>query len=93
MNTMTDQQTDQPISRHVDLVQFGQCVRRYRKHAGLNQEELAQSANLHRTYLSDIERGNRNLSLTSIISLANALNVPIAELCKGIGPQVPQVAK
>lgn len=93
MNAMTDQQVQPPIAQHADLVRFGQSVRRYRKHGGLNQEELAQAANLHRTYLSDIERGNRNLSLTSIISLATALNVPIAELCKDIGPTVAPLTK
>lgn len=90
---MIEPQIDPPIDRPGELLQFGQCVRRYRKQAGLNQEELAQNANLHRTYLSDIERGNRNLSLTSIINLSKALNVPIAELCKGIGPQISHTSK
>lgn len=46
----------------------------------LSQEELAQRADLHRTYISDIERGARNLSLRSLCRLANALEIPASGL-------------
>lgn len=46
----------------------------------LSQEELAQRADLHRTYISDIERGARNLSLRSLCRLADALEIPASSL-------------
>lgn len=47
---------------------------------GISQEELAERAELHRTYVSDVERGARNLSLESINRVAGALGLPVAEL-------------
>ena len=54
---------------------FGQRVRLLRKQAGLSQEGLAEAARLHRTYVSSIERGQRNVGLDNIIRLARALDV------------------
>lgn len=54
---------------------FGQRVRLLRKQAGLSQEGLAEAAGLHRTYVSSIERGQRNVGLDNIIRLARALEV------------------
>jgi len=59
---------------------FGKTIRHIRLERGLSQEKLAQYSNLHRTYLSDIERGNRNVSLENIVKLANALGVTLSEL-------------
>lgn len=55
-------------------------IRRLRKLTGLSQEELADRAGLHRTYISSIERGERNISLENIFLLANALGVEAADL-------------
>ena len=52
---------------------FGRNVRRLRTAAGLSQEALADRAGLHRTYVSSVERGNRNVSLENIVALAAAL--------------------
>lgn len=52
---------------------------------GISQEELADRAGLHRTYISDIERGARNLSLESIDKLASALQITIAALFTNTG--------
>jgi transcriptional regulator with XRE-family HTH domain len=60
--------------------QFGAAVRLRRNHLGISQEELAGRAGLHRTYISDVERGARNVSLESIHRLADALAVPAATL-------------
>ncbi len=54
-------------------------VRIFRQRLGISQEELAWRANIHRTYLADIERGRRNLSLSSIARLVSALGVSLAE--------------
>src|SRR5437870_8784699 len=60
--------------------QFGTAVRTHRKRLGISQEELAGRAGLHRTYVADIERGARNLSLANIEKLAKALGTSIPAL-------------
>jgi len=59
---------------------FGTAVRTQRKRLGISQEELAGRAGLHRTYVADIERGARNLSLANIEKLAKALGTSIPAL-------------
>lgn len=59
---------------------FAVAVRARRRQLGLTQQELAGRAGLHRTYITDIERAARNLSLLSIERLAEALQVPITRL-------------
>lgn len=59
---------------------FGQAVRTRRSELGISQEELAARAGLHRTYIADVERGKRNVSLINIERIANALNVSIPML-------------
>jgi transcriptional regulator with XRE-family HTH domain len=51
-----------------------------RTEKGISQEELAQRSGLHRTYVSSVERGERNISLINIAKLANALGVKPSEL-------------
>jgi len=55
-------------------------VRSWRSRRGISQEELAERAGLHRTYVSDIERGARNVSLQSIEKLAGALEISVSTL-------------
>jgi CheY-like chemotaxis protein/DNA-binding Xre family transcriptional regulator len=59
---------------------FGTAVRKWRGRLGVSQEELAGRAGLHRTYICDIERGARNVSLESIEKLARALEISTATL-------------
>src|SRR5215208_1047386 len=59
---------------------FGISVKIWRSRLGISQEELAGRAGLHRTYVSDIERGARNPSLESIDKLARALKISVATL-------------
>jgi transcriptional regulator with XRE-family HTH domain len=61
-------------------VRFGKRLREVRTRKGISQEKLAELAGLHRTYVSSVERGERNVSLINIENLANALGVPMAEL-------------
>ncbi len=67
---------------------FGTAVRARRKHLGISQEQLAERAGLHRTYVADVERGARNLSLASIEKLAHALDVSIPALFSQTGSVV-----
>ena len=59
---------------------FGRRVRVLRVSKGMSQEELAHAAGLHRTYLSSLERGQRNVGLDNIHALAKALGVEPADL-------------
>ncbi len=59
---------------------FGFAVKDRREALGLTQEEFAEKAGIHRTYLSDIERGTRNVSLINIERVATALSLKISEL-------------
>jgi len=59
---------------------LGLAVKNYRQALGLTQEELAWRANLHRSYVADIERGGRNVTLRIITSLAQALQVSVGGL-------------
>jgi transcriptional regulator with XRE-family HTH domain len=54
---------------------FGRKVRELREKQGYSQERLAELAELHRTYVGDVERGERNISLDNIWQLAKALGI------------------
>lgn len=61
---------------------FGEKLKEIRTQKGLSQEKLAFKSGLHRTYISDIERGARNVSLINIEKIAKALGVSNSELLK-----------
>jgi transcriptional regulator with XRE-family HTH domain len=66
------------------LLQFGQRVRTLRQARHLSQEALADLCLLDRTYISSLERGQRNVGLENIARLAQALEVSLAEFFEGI---------
>ena len=59
---------------------FGARVQELRAQRGISQEELAFQSGLHRTYVSSVERGRRNVSLVTVYRLAAALEVPVVAL-------------
>lgn len=59
------------------LTEFGSVIRELRLERQISQEALADICGLHRTYVSDIELGKRNISLENIEKIANALGVSI----------------
>lgn len=63
---------------------FGERLRNLRKVTRLSQEELADRAGLHRTYVGAVERGERNVSLVNIVKLARALKVAPSTLLEGV---------
>lgn len=65
-------------------VRFGKTLRRLRKNQGVSQEVFAAKCDLHRTYISDIERGERNVSLENIEKIAAVLNVQVSELFREV---------
>ncbi len=59
---------------------FGSTIKSKRAELGLSQEDLAERSGLHRTYISDVERGMRNISLESIEKLSSALKYSVSAL-------------
>lgn len=59
---------------------FGKNVKKYRTLLNISQEDLAELCNLHRTYISDVERGKRSISLNNIEKISVALHIDIAKL-------------
>lgn len=59
---------------------FGQAVKKLRLAKGLSQEKLAELAEIHRTYIGDVERGTRNVSLVNMTKIAAALGVPLSRV-------------
>jgi len=68
------------MSKKPVLIAFGEKIRKLRKEKGMSQETLSYKANLHRTYIGMIERAEKNITLTNIEKIANALDVDIKEL-------------
>ena len=64
---------------------LGAAIRRERSLLGISQGELASRAGLHRTYVSDLERGARNPSIESVEKLARALHISVAKLFERAG--------
>jgi len=63
---------------------LGKNVRNYRKICGISQEDLAEKSGLHRTYISGVERGLRNPTVSVVGELAKALGVSIPDLFQGV---------
>lgn len=61
---------------------IGSRIKEFRRKRGFTQEELAEKANIHPTFIARIERGNRNCSIETLQIIASALNVPVTELLK-----------
>jgi CheY-like chemotaxis protein len=75
---------------------LGMAIKTQRASLGISQEELAYRAGLHRTYISDLERGARNPSIESIDKLARALQISVSRLFESVGnggasPQMVQI--
>jgi transcriptional regulator with XRE-family HTH domain len=66
--------------------EFGRRVRRQRDVLGLTQEEIAERSGLHVSYVAQVERGERNLSLTNILRVADALDLDPCALVAGLKP-------
>lgn len=68
-----------PMQKSPILELFGQNVRKLRVERGLSQEQLADKAGLHRTYIGMIERAEKNITLCNIEKIAKALDVNVKD--------------
>ena len=66
------------------LSAYGSTIRKIRQSQNISQEKFADLCGLHRTYISDVELGKRNVSLENIEKIADALNITVSELFKEI---------
>lgn len=66
------------------LLALGLLVKQQRTVLGISQEELGLRANLDRTYISGVERGVRNPSITAVVSLASGLGITVANLLENL---------
>jgi len=62
------------------IIRFGKRIREERTKKDLSQEQLAELANVHRTYIGMIERGEKNITLINIERIAKALKISVSEL-------------
>jgi transcriptional regulator with XRE-family HTH domain len=68
-----------------DLVALGEAIRHYRVQAGLSQETLALEAEIDRSYLGGIERGEHNVAVMNLLKLARTLNITLHTLTRQAG--------
>jgi transcriptional regulator with XRE-family HTH domain len=63
---------------------LGARIQKLRMDQGLSQEELAFEADLHRTYISHVERGSRNITVLALCKIAKGLKIEPYEILKGL---------
>lgn len=66
--------------KEILLTSLGASISKRRAELAMSQEDLAQRAEVHRTYVSDIERGVRNVSVLTLQRIADALDIPLGAL-------------
>lgn len=76
-------------TRNLILAAFGQAVKERRRELGLSQEAFAEKAQLHRTYIGGIERGQRNVAFLNIIRIAQALDLTPEEFLERVSKNLP----
>lgn len=71
-----------PSKRQPAKIRFGARLRDAREDLKLSQEVLAEMAGLHRTYIGQVERGERNISIDNMEKLADAVSLPLWEMLR-----------
>jgi transcriptional regulator with XRE-family HTH domain len=66
------------------LDNLGKAIRKYRLSKGLSQEDLADKANLHRTYIGMVERGEKNITILNLKKICDALGIDISIITKNL---------
>lgn len=80
--------TGAPIKQEDVASAFGRSLYRARREVGMSQEALAEAADLHRTFVSFLERGLKQPSLTTVLRLARALGVPASRILDEVDAEV-----
>lgn len=75
-------------SKAVILRALGLMIREHRAALGISQEELGLRCHLDRTYISGLERGVRNPSLTALVALAKGLNITVSQLLENLDIEI-----
>ncbi len=78
--TRENSNTNQFMSKEPILILFGRNVQKHRKRQKLSQENLAELAGVHRTYIGMVERAEKNITLCNMEKIADALKISISEL-------------
>ncbi|MGH7953243.1 MAG: helix-turn-helix domain-containing protein, partial [Limisphaerales bacterium] len=63
---------------------LGEAIRTYRKKAELNQEKLAEKAELHPVYISAVERGKKNISMDALMRITKTMGIRLRDLFEDI---------
>jgi len=71
-------------AKEQNLQKFGHLIRKQRREIGISQEELGYRSHLDRTYVSGLERGKRNPSLTVLVQVAAGLGITVSALLVGL---------
>ncbi|HEY9716641.1 MAG TPA: helix-turn-helix transcriptional regulator [Trichormus sp.] len=79
-------------SQDAFLIALGESIHERRVHLGMSQQELADLAGVHRTYVSDIERGARNLTVTTVSRIAYGLDITPSRLFRMADDRVDALA-
>jgi transcriptional regulator with XRE-family HTH domain len=78
-------------SKEKILQALGLLIRQHREALGISQEELGLRCDLDRTYISGIERGMRNPSLTALVTLAGGLNTTVSKLLENLETEIGRI--
>ncbi|MBW4575288.1 MAG: helix-turn-helix domain-containing protein [Aphanothece sp. CMT-3BRIN-NPC111] len=78
-------------SKAETLKVLGLLIRQHRTVLGISQEELGLRCNLDRTYISGLERGVRNPSLTALVTLAHGLNITVSKLLENLEIEISRI--
>jgi transcriptional regulator with XRE-family HTH domain len=70
--------------QYLYLKKVGLNIRQARKGKGMSQESLALTADLDRSYIGGVERGERNIAIINLKKIADALKIPVSQLLKGL---------
>lgn len=73
------------MREEIVLLQLGQKIQAVRNEQKITQEKLAELSELDRTYISSVERGQRNISILNIIKISDALGITACSLLEGLG--------
>ena len=72
------------IMNHDELTTLGKTIRQHRRARDLSQETFAEICGLHRTYICDVERGVRNVTIGTLLKIAHALGTTVSELTQNL---------